>query len=100
MTMNNRAIVTADDGSRQFRLHDTAVAVLRPDGTLILDDGGWVTATTRRAMAQGVRALTGRPCAVSNGKQHGYNHQLRFPPDGEPMFFDHVAVVTPTMMKE
>ena len=47
-----RTIVTVPGQGRMYSYHRTAVVVVREDGTIRLDSGGWKTATTRTAMNQ------------------------------------------------
>ncbi len=46
-----RSIVTTADAT-QYIYHRTAVVTCRADGAIILDSGGWRTATTKLAMNQ------------------------------------------------
>ncbi len=54
---HNRVIWTRANGEQRYRLIGTDVVVRYPDGTFLLDDGGYPTMTTRRAMLQGLAAL-------------------------------------------
>ncbi len=47
-----RAIVNDPNGDRRYVYHRTAVVTCRADGVIILDSGGWKTATTKLAMNQ------------------------------------------------
>lgn len=47
-----RAILTTPDKGTQYVYHRTAVVTHRPDGCIVLDSGGWHTATTKTAMNQ------------------------------------------------
>lgn len=58
-TPHNRIVQTLEDGTVRFVLHDTAVVTRHPDGSITLDDGGWRTMTTRRAMMEGLCELVG-----------------------------------------
>ena len=58
-TGHNRVVVHYPDGTTRFILHNTAVVTRYPNGRIILADNGWATMTTRRAMSQGLRELTG-----------------------------------------
>ena len=44
---NNTYLSRHDDGSIRIRLHSTDVATMRPDGSVTLNTGGWMTSTTR-----------------------------------------------------
>ena len=46
-----RSIITRD-GVREYVYHSTAVVVVNADKSIRLDSGGWLTATTKRAMNQ------------------------------------------------
>ena len=80
-TGHNRVVYTAPDGSQRFMLHTTDVAVLNADGTITLNDGGWPTMTTRRAMAEGITELTGLNIPVHSGDKvhdHCVGRRLHF----------------------
>lgn len=47
-----RANLRLQDGSYCYIYHSTAVVTRQPDGHLKLDSGGWMTATTKKAMNQ------------------------------------------------
>ena len=47
-----RCIYRTPEGVRQFLYHSTAVVAVHPDGSIVLDSGGWETATTKTAMNQ------------------------------------------------
>ena len=47
-----RRIVQECDGSIGYYYHDTAVATVYPNGSVILNSGGWRTVTTRTAINQ------------------------------------------------
>jgi hypothetical protein len=67
---HNRFVLSYPWGEQRFRLYQTDVVTVLSDGTVILDDGGFPTRTTRRAMADGIKALLGADVLVwSNG--HG-----------------------------
>lgn len=77
---HNRQSYTMPDGTRRFRLHATDVVVLSADGlTVTLDDGGYATMTTRRAMSEGVEALTGIAVAVWGTGNRNAVHALNGP---------------------
>ena len=66
---HNRIVYDMPDGSRRYRLHMTDVVTREADGSYTLDDGGYRTITTRRAMVQGLRLLSGRrDFAIWSGK--------------------------------
>lgn len=46
-----RAISTVA-GVRRYTYHSTAVVQVNPDGSIVLDSGGWKTSTTKNAMNQ------------------------------------------------
>jgi hypothetical protein len=46
-----RATLTVN-GARHYVYHSTAVVIVNADRTIRLDSGGWLTATTKRAMNQ------------------------------------------------
>lgn len=52
ISRNNTAIYTQDDGTRQVFLHNTCIVQVKPDGTVKLDTGGWLTVTTMTRMNQ------------------------------------------------
>jgi hypothetical protein len=70
---HNRIAINYPDGSRAYRLHRTDVVRVWPNGDIRLDDGGWPTMTTRRAMNQGLAyfGLDGRVFAVGKHGCHG-----------------------------
>lgn len=39
-------------GVKRYTYHSTAVVQVNPDGSIVLDSGGWRTATTKLAMNQ------------------------------------------------
>lgn len=47
-----RATLRTPEGVRQFIYHSTAVVAVHPDGSIVLDSGGWKTTTTKTAMNQ------------------------------------------------
>jgi hypothetical protein len=72
-TAHNRYIARYFEGVTRFFLHRTPVVTL--DGeTVTLDDGGYPTMTTRRAMAEGVKELTG--CTVNVWGEGDGCHQV------------------------
>jgi hypothetical protein len=58
-----RAVIDTPAG-RSYCYHRTAVCTLRPDGSIVLNSGGWRTATTQRAINQALSELR-RPERVS-----------------------------------
>jgi len=44
---NNTVEITDPDGTRRIRLHRTDILTFRPDGSIVVDTGGWDTQTTR-----------------------------------------------------
>lgn len=51
-----KRVLRGADGNIRLRLHDTDVVTLCPDGTEIIDTGGWHTVTTRAFIAAYSRA--------------------------------------------
>ena len=49
---NNTWATLNSDGSVSFRLHQTDVVVVHPDGSKRLDSGGWMTRTTKDRINQ------------------------------------------------
>lgn len=49
---NNTAILRETDGTVKVILHRTAIVTITPDGRIILNSGGYQTATTRTRMNQ------------------------------------------------
>jgi len=49
---NNRSMLTLPNGDRCFILHHTQIVAATKDGQIILDTGGYFSATTRTAMNQ------------------------------------------------
>lgn len=45
---NNTWLEKLEDGTFGVRLHDTYVVKIKPDGTYILNTGGWKTAMTKQ----------------------------------------------------
>lgn len=87
-TGHNRVVYTAPDRTRRFMLHTTDVVTLNNDGTVTLDDGGWPTLTTRRAMTEGIFELTGLNLGVGScrGKQSVGYGDIRLQFDGRITF--------------
>lgn len=69
---HNRVTFTYPDGSRAFRLYFTDVVRVFPNGDIVLDDGGYPTMTTRRAIGEGVEALLEHPCWVYGDNAWGH----------------------------
>lgn len=85
---HNRLEFTLVDGTRCFMLHQTVIASLSPKGLLTLDDGGWATMTTRRAMADALTSW-GLPSYVGSGsggnlsyRGRRFDRKATFDPDG------------------
>jgi hypothetical protein len=53
---NNTTLVDLGDGAIGLRLHSTAVVTFRPDGSLVLNTGGWHTTTTKDRLNRVLRA--------------------------------------------
>ena len=49
---NNTLEVNYPDGRKAYRLHDTDIVTYMPDGTIVLNTGGWDTMTTRARMSE------------------------------------------------
>ena len=47
---NNTFEYNTEDGRLYYRLHMTDIMVFRPDGSIVLDTGGWKTSTTKERM--------------------------------------------------
>jgi len=75
-TGHNRFVVEYPSGAKEFWLHSTAVVTLHPNGKVTLRDGGWTSKTTRRAMCQGVKELTGIGVGISGGSHVKHDHCL------------------------
>lgn len=98
ISKNNTAIYVNDDGTRQVFLHKTCIVTVRPDGSVFLNTGGWLTNTTITRMNQ-VSAEWGLGYSVSRAKGvfsaylHGFegtptiksrdNQTLLIPPRGQ-----------------
>ena len=65
---NNRTVVRNVDGSTSYVLHKTAVVVAHADGKIVLDSGGYGSATTKLAMNQVANQFFGGRFAVSQRK--------------------------------
>lgn len=77
-TGHNRFVVEYPDGKREFWLHQTPVVTWEPTGTVTLRDGGWATMTTRRAMMEGIKELTGASVGIYGGSHTKHNHCYRY----------------------
>jgi hypothetical protein len=53
---NNTALVELDDEGIGLRLHATYVVTFRPDGSIVLNSGGWHTVTTKDRLNRVARA--------------------------------------------
>lgn len=73
---HNRVAYTDLHGNRCYRLHLTDVVMVAPDGTVKLQDGGFATITTRRAMTQGLRHFGIESFSVWGWKKGEYRHTL------------------------
>ena len=71
------AVYMDSDGTLCVKYHDTIVWQRKPDGTVILDSGGWRTRTTSLRMNQAFR-------------QYGYPYGVR-QVKGEWFVYDHVT---------
>lgn len=49
---NNTYLIRKEDGMLAVKFHDTEVVTWFPDGTCILDNGGWFTSTTKDRMTK------------------------------------------------
>jgi len=52
LVANNTAKIEFENGNIAFRLHKTNVVTIKPDGTYILDTGGWKTVITKDRINQ------------------------------------------------
>lgn len=55
---NNTFRWTKEDGATVIRLHTTDIVTIRPDGKLVLDSGGFKTATTKARMNAHLKGCT------------------------------------------
>jgi hypothetical protein len=53
---NNTTLVDLGDGAIGLRLHTTTVVTFCPDGSLVLNTGGWQTVTTKDRLNRVIRA--------------------------------------------
>jgi len=47
---NNTFFYELESGERRYRLHQTDIVTVKPNGSFILDTGGWMTPTTKERM--------------------------------------------------
>lgn len=64
ISKNNTKVFTDTDGSKCVKLHSTVIFRQLPDGTIVLDTGGWKTVTTKARMNQAFNEF-GLPYGVS-----------------------------------
>ena len=71
---NNTYLEKREDGSIAIRLHSTDVVTFRPDGSTVLNSGGWFTSTTkdRIGLAFRVSQHKGRWTVSVNGKGYPF----------------------------
>jgi hypothetical protein len=65
---SNNTTISDHCGTLVVTLHKTAIFQKRPDGTIVLNSGGWRTATTRTRMTQCFYQLTDSRYAVGQRK--------------------------------
>jgi len=74
---NNTFEWTDSDGNRHIRLHMTDVATFKPNGDVILNSGGWKTATTKTRITEYVPGIMvysdGGVWYVTDGNWHSEN---------------------------
>ncbi len=94
LTARNTLDYTGQDGTRRVRYHDTDVVTVKPDGTVILDTGGYNTLTTRdrinSAKAVPVRVYTDKGTIHARPLAPGESYAWS---GGVP--FENTAVITP-----
>lgn len=56
-TANNTWLKREDDGSIALQLHATKILMVKPDGTITLNSGGWRTPTTKGRLNDALREL-------------------------------------------
>lgn len=83
---NNTYAERKDDGSIAIRLHQTDIAVFKPDGTIVANTGGWKTHTTKDRLNEYLPARiwqkSGRWFLGENGTTIEFADGLTFHPDG------------------
>jgi hypothetical protein len=80
----NTRMIRRDANTIAIRLHATDVVTFKSDGRIILDSGGWQTATTKARMNE---AIPG-PCGVY---QKDHTWYLRLPSQPDQVFFDRIS---------
>lgn len=86
----NRFLIEYPNGDRAWRLHLSDVVLVKPDGTVILNDHGFATITTREAFGEGLAKLTNIGRRVGSGGKIA-NHALGYG-DGA-IYFEHRLVL-------
>ena len=84
---NNTWLILNDDDSVAVRLHQTDIITYRPDGSIILDTGGWETVTTKARMNEyldhpRVGSERGVWTISSGGIDYFYQDGMVINPDG------------------
>lgn len=54
---NNTVLYVRKDGTNVYRLHQTDIIEVRPDGSIMLNSGGWQTSTTRDRLNNTLRPV-------------------------------------------
>jgi hypothetical protein len=84
---NNTWLILNSDNSVAIRLHQTDILTYRPDGSIILDTGGWETVTTKARMNEYLdcpRVGSDRGVWVisSGGIEYFFERGMAINPDG------------------
>lgn len=74
---NNTAKIAYKDGRVAYRLHDTDVLTLMPNGDTVLSSGGWRTVTTK----QRINAYLHRDYGITQSNYEWYLTRTEWEPD-------------------